>query len=529
MLGFESIMSVRCTNQSTDAFAATLRAILMLKTSDDDLMASRSTDIGLDSLVSVNIRSWFLKHLQVGIPVLKIMAHDTMANLIRFSIASMPAELTPRLHASTNIGNQIDANHRRVSDIGLSSLSSISASSSPMTDIGPKALLNTVDGYQSNGITSMRIDWEVESSPPVDLLNIRRSKDLPSPIKPPNVVVLTGVTGLFGGHLLSYLLAHTSTRKIICVAIRNLNSRLANHDLPLPSPRVEYHAGDLSATLLGLSPDQAASIFTTADAVIHNGADTSHMKPYQALRASNVDSTVNLARLCLPRRVPLHYVSSAGIAILAGPGAVFPPVSIGSIAGSVLPAADGSFGYVGAKWACERLLERTYLAYAGSWAVCIHRPSTIIREGEDAVDDKAERDWVNALLLFARKLRAVPRMRRNHGTLDLVHVENACKYLLSQFHKKNKHEKGGVGYIHEVGDVVIPLDRLCDAVALLGKAEQLEDGTEKGRMFEVLPMEEWIQRAVARGLHSGVVALVELMDAEGVSEYPRLLRELPRS
>lgn len=38
---------------------------------DDSLMRMRSNEIGMDSLIAVDLRSWFLKQLSVSIPVLK--------------------------------------------------------------------------------------------------------------------------------------------------------------------------------------------------------------------------------------------------------------------------------------------------------------------------------------------------------------------------------------------------------------------------------------------------------------------------
>ncbi|KUI60190.1 Polyketide synthase-nonribosomal peptide synthetase [Cytospora mali] len=78
----------------TGAFAAQLRNILQVTTSDDDLMASRSNEIGLDSLVSVDIRSWFLKSLGVSVPVLQIMGSDTMSNLVQHAVEAIPADMT---------------------------------------------------------------------------------------------------------------------------------------------------------------------------------------------------------------------------------------------------------------------------------------------------------------------------------------------------------------------------------------------------------------------------------------------------
>ncbi|KXX79394.1 Lovastatin nonaketide synthase [Madurella mycetomatis] len=508
------------------AFADTLRAILQVTTSDEDLMASRSNEIGLDSLVSVNIRSWFLRHLQVGIPVLRIMSNNTMRSLVQLAVETMPPDLTPRWHAPSSAEDAVDGGNGSLSsdaDGGIPSSSSVSLTSS-MSDIpdtasaadaseAPKTI-NDADASSTSDITN----WEAESRPPPDLLDVPLAADMPPPSMPPKKIVLTGVTGLLGRHLLSYLLDQPTTEKVICLAIRDLPSRLANGELPAPNPRVEYHEGELSATLLGLPPVLAESIFSSADAVIHNGADTSHMKSYSSLRAANVGSTVTLIRSCLPRRIPLHFVSSAGLAILYSRD-VFPPVSVTG-PGSALPAADGSFGYAGAKWVCERLLERVHEPLRGQWRVCVHRPSTIMREGADARGEKARLDWVNAMLAYARRSRSVPRVHRNRGALDLVKAKSTCEELVRRVVNGDERlERGEMSYVHHVGDLVIPLARL----------EEISFHEADGEPFRVLAMDEWISRAVADGLHPAVAALVEILDEEGAPDYPRLLRAIPGS
>ncbi|KAI0014683.1 putative polyketide synthase [Xylariomycetidae sp. FL0641] len=522
------------------AFANTLRAVLQATMSDEDLMASRSSEIGLDSLVSVNIRSWFLKHLQVGVPVLKIMGNDTMQDLARFAVDAMPAELVPQLHLP--LAGAAGAETDTSGQPGTESPSPPQASSLNSPPSTPQSGAETDKGpdESTKSSTISGIDWDAESDPTVDLLSIPWETHQPVPCTPPRVVVLTGAGGLFGRHLLSYLLTHTPVERVICIAVRNLAQRLEGGELPPPDPRVEYHEGDLEAPRLGLSATAAASVFARADAAIHNGADTSHLKPYPALRAANVGSTRALARLCLPRRVPLHYVSSAGLALL-GRGRTassFPPVRVTGPP-NARPPADGAFGYACAKWACEALLERTHRHYyrsrttggdddataaAPTWSVCIHRPSTIVREGADALGERARRDWVHALLVHAARLRAVPRLHRNRGALDLVSVRRACEELVARVVRPGEDPRlreGRVGYVHLVGDRVIPLDRLRE------EGLRVRDAHGDGTLFEELPMAEWIDSAVKDGLHPAVAALVEMMDQTGGPDYPRLLREVP--
>lgn len=65
--------------------------------SNNDVLASRPHEIGIDSLVSADIRIWFLKNLQTSIPILKILGRDTMESLVQIAIETMPVELTPNI------------------------------------------------------------------------------------------------------------------------------------------------------------------------------------------------------------------------------------------------------------------------------------------------------------------------------------------------------------------------------------------------------------------------------------------------
>ncbi|KAI1176423.1 KR domain-containing protein [Nemania sp. FL0916] len=508
------------------AFADMLRITLQISMSEEELMAAHGSEIGLDSLVSVNIRSWFLKHLQVGIPVLKIMSNEPMQHLVRFAVDTMPTEMAPQL-LRTPSGAEASL------DTGGPVPNGVSAQESKLNGHDPNMERSLVPDGEFHTSTKAEddalIDWEIESRPPDDLLNIPLATHMRSPATPPRCIVLTGASGLFGRHLLTYLSSQTSVQKIICIAVRDLARRLKEGELASGDPRVEYYAGDLAAPLLGLSAEQAAAIFGAADAVIHNGADTSHMKPYRDVRRSNVGSTLELARLCLPRRVPLHYVSSAGLAVLYGRDE-FPPVSVTG-PGCARPARDGSFGYASTKWTCEALLEQIHARYGGSssssssssWPVCIHRPSTIVRSGEDATASKASFDWVNMMLHHARELRCVPRFARRRGSLDLVSAQTACERLVARVMLRPRDDgegmerDGGVAYVHLVGDRIIPLDSL----------EVIAQESEEHEPFGAMSLTDWTAKAVANGLHPAVAVLIEMMDEGAGSDFPRLLSKIP--
>ncbi|KAH8651343.1 putative polyketide synthase [Xylariales sp. PMI_506] len=502
------------------AFATQLRNVLQMSSSDDELMASRSSEIGLDSLVSVDIRSWFLKNLQVNIPVLKIMGNDTMANMVQLAVESIPAELVPQqaggASATDSTSESADTNSEDRSQRGSVDSGVATPLSEPVSTPGSRKASND-SGILGTTSDTHQIDWEAEARPPTDLASLVKIKGSP-PAAPPNVIVLTGATGLLGHHLVNHLLQNTSVRKIHCLAIRKLASRLKKGELAQPTnPRVQYHEGELAQPLLGLTAKEASDIFAQADVVIHNGADTSHLKYFADLRASNVGSTQTLIRLCLPRRIPVHYVSSAGLAVLFNQP-TFPEVNITRAPGASYPAADGTFGYMCSKWTNERLLEQVHDLYG--LPVCIHRPSTILREGEDAAGDRAMLDWVNALLHWSTTVGAVPHVEHNRGSLDLVTIASACESILHHvLPPASSGGRRGVTYVHQVGDIVVPMKDL----KRFGEQRKGRDGS-KGKPFDVLPFGEWLSKATSAGLHPAVGALIEMMDAPNAPDYPRLVK-----
>ncbi|PHH92952.1 hypothetical protein CDD83_3110 [Cordyceps sp. RAO-2017] len=475
------------------AFAAQLRRILQISTTDDDLLSMRGGELGLDSLVSVDIRTWFLKNLQVSIPVLKIMANDVqMSELVDLACEGIPAELVPGARVQPS----------SVDSSGQSAASSSAVASPAVTPLTSSESM-TLPGEK--GIDAL-VDWETECQPPEPEVCFHLSPQSQKPKPKPRVVVVTGCSGLLGHHLLKTLVDQASIQKIVCVAVRRLSERLKSNQIPPPSDRIVYFEGDLGLPRFGLDPDQWTELFSEADAVIHNGSDTSHLKYYSALRRTNVESTRQLISACLPRMTPIHYVSSAGVALFAGLDA-FPEISCTGT--EKQPPLDGAHGYMCGKWVCENLLERVHEKYG--LQVVIQRPSTIIREGQDADTERAEFDWVNALLHYSHKIRAVPKVEHNSGVFDLVSPQTCCSDIARELLRGSF---GGIKYVNNVGDVIIPMDRMAE----LGLATV-------GEPYQVLAMKDWTSQAIEAGMHPAVGALVEALDDAGVERYPALLRQ----
>jgi len=317
-------------------------------------------------------------------------------------------------------------------------------------------------------------------------------------------IVLTGATGFIGSALLQHLVADPVVTTVHCIAVRDSGTN--THRPPLVTTgKVIVHAGDLTLPYLGLTSAQAQVIFQEADAVIHNGADVSFLKTYQTLRQANVNSTIELLRLCLPFRVPIHYVSTSGIANLSGT-TTFAEVS----AASFKPPTDGSQGYLASKWVSERLLEQANRQF--DLPVYIHRPSSVTGEGSPPLD------LMDNLIEFSRRLRAVPVPERSSwkGYLDFVPVEQVVRDISSEILlppvKQSPSLMNQVRFVHHLGR----------QISLAGVQRYLERQT--GAIYRALPMSVWLKEAEREGMESLLVAYLEKMDLPNVKVvFPRLV------
>src|SRR5262249_49779917 len=134
---------------------------------------------------------------------------------------------------------------------------------------------------------------------------------------------LTGATGFFGAFVLADLLAATPAR-VECL-VRAASEREAQTRLlaawsryfptrALPLDRVTAVRGDLAETRFGLAEAAFGELARRVDAIYHAGAAVNCLRPYRALRASNVQGTEEVLRLAASERTkPLHHISSLSV------------------------------------------------------------------------------------------------------------------------------------------------------------------------------------------------------------------------
>jgi hybrid polyketide synthase/nonribosomal peptide synthetase ACE1 len=188
------------------------------------------------------------------------------------------------------------------------------------------------------------IKWEEETVLTPAILELTKGPLHPVKHSNSKVVILTGGSGYLGKGLIRDLIADPTVKEIHCLGVRNAASRTEIIGLD----KVSLYEGDLKQPRIGLSQEVIDDLFGRADLIIHNGADISYMKTYQSLRQSNALTTKELVEWSMPRMVPIHYISTAGIGMFA-PGTPFGASS----AARFPPPIDGSMGYTACKWVCS--------------------------------------------------------------------------------------------------------------------------------------------------------------------------------
>ncbi|KAI0202910.1 hypothetical protein F4808DRAFT_468089 [Astrocystis sublimbata] len=261
----------------------------------------------------------------------------------------------------------------------------------------------------------------VESMRPRGSLTPLRGTQKPSTIN----VLLTGATSFLGSRVLQSLGSDVRVGEIHCVAVRDRKGKreaLKNH---VDSKKIFQHHGGLTFPLLGLSNELFAELSHKIDVIVHIGAQISFLEPYSGtLRLANTVSTATLCAMAAQRSIPLHFLSSAGIAsVLDGTSPLAPASTAEQNSPITKSRTQSSDGYAISKWVSELLLER--MALDRGVPVWIHRPTNIV--GADA----PAHDIVGAILRYSRLLGAAPILEgKSQSTVhEELHVTGAFDFV----------------------------------------------------------------------------------------------------
>ncbi|KAI0000734.1 hypothetical protein F4779DRAFT_635566 [Xylariaceae sp. FL0662B] len=87
------------------ALAAKLRVVLQMDTQDEKLLQLRTDEIGMDSLIAVEIRAWLMQHFEVNVSILKLLGGISIGSLVTEAARSLPA-----IYGFNSGNNQTGAN-----------------------------------------------------------------------------------------------------------------------------------------------------------------------------------------------------------------------------------------------------------------------------------------------------------------------------------------------------------------------------------------------------------------------------------
>ncbi|WP_181197841.1 thioester reductase domain-containing protein [Enhygromyxa salina] len=330
----------------------------------------------------------------------------------------------------------------------------------------------------------------------------------------PRRVLLTGVTGFVGAHLLFELLRRTDATVVCLIRARDVEHgwerlRAAIERVELTwsralRRRVEILPGDLCAPQLGLSADSWRREAEELDAIYHCGAAVNFAQPYELQRGPNVEGTRTLIKLaCAQRPTPLHHVSTIGV--LIGPGCV----ELDALDEDALPGPGAALpiGYQQSKWVAERLVLE---AGARGLPVSVYRPGTI---GPHSTTGSHNPDDLFVLLLRASdRLRCLPEVR----DLDVAPVD----WIVAMITALSRTGEARGRVVHLVNPDPVPVSRMRQWYELSGAA------------MRVLGFDAWLEAVRAdlgEDREHPLAALRPILDSERGREFCRLVNTSPRT
>jgi thioester reductase-like protein len=207
------------------------------------------------------------------------------------------------------------------------------------------------------------------------------------------------------------------------------------------------------------------------DVIYHCGADVNFLKPYQALKATNVRGTAEILRLACDGSVkPVHFVSTTYVFDrFCYPSGVV-------ITEDMVPrhGVEHTFGYIQSKWVSEQMLVE---AGRRGIPMYIYRPGRVA--GHSLTGACQTYDFVWQATKVAIEMQAAPVIDM---LIDITPVDYVARALV---HVSRQSALQGMAF-HLVAKNPVPESDLVDWIEKFGYAA------------ERLPFEQWRRRVEER-------------------------------
>jgi len=141
----------------------------------------------------------------------------------------------------------------------------------------------------------------------------------------PNHILLTGVTGFLGAHILNEILLINKTTKVYCI-IRERPGKTATSRLKETldyyfngkwineiDNRIIVLKGDLAREMFGLNPTLYRELLVKIDSIINSASLVKHFGTYDSFYNSNVLSVENLIQFTKEAGCPINHISTTSV------------------------------------------------------------------------------------------------------------------------------------------------------------------------------------------------------------------------
>ena len=243
-------------------------------TNTDDMDDTEIREMVIESLVMIEIKSWFRRHLKLELSLVDISNASTIGGLAKVTINVLRA----KYQAGGPETNGSEARSSKSDDA--------------------QHLQDLVLGRDFRPIPGPVPEWHSESE---------------------GHILLTGATGFMGAFLLSMLTTLPKLQSVTCLirapshtaAMTRLDKAFEKFNLPKNfQDKVRAVPGDTSQQYLGLDSADFDQLVEKCSAIFHLGAAVNYSQPYASLRDVNVLGTVNVLAFANTRRLKsVHYFS----------------------------------------------------------------------------------------------------------------------------------------------------------------------------------------------------------------------------
>ncbi|XP_065223700.1 linear gramicidin synthase subunit D-like [Planococcus citri] len=285
----------------------------------------------------------------------------------------------------------------------------------------------------------------------------------PNVLLNPKRILITGVTGYLGSHVLIELLSSTSAL-IYCLiraederdAIDRLKFTITERNrIPWPKhivDRIIPLVGDFSQPFLKLSEQEYTKLTKEIEIVYHLGANVSYLAPYQILKPANVNGTQHIIKFATTNKLK-YLIACSTISVFS-----FGNLFTGKVRmykdddlDQNLPSICRDLGYVQSKYVAEKILEK---AMQKGLPVIGFRPGLLFCHSVTGVCD--EKQWGSMAMKCCLSIGVFPSLldaREQLVTVDFA--AKAIAYISKDINAVGKNFSLTPHPVHDITNTVL--------------------------------------------------------------------------